>query len=135
VASQHARVAFETALPADLPPVRGDEHYLAQVFVNLLANAARAGASRVRVSGRLSEGGVLVEVEDDGTGIPAEALPRLFEPFFTTSAPGQGTGLGLALCHATMMRFGGSIAARNRQGERGAVFELRFLSESARPAA
>ena len=135
VAPQHAKVAFETTLPPDLPPVRGDEHYLSQVFVNLMTNAARAGASLVRVSARAADGGVWVEVEDDGKGIPAEVLPRLFEPFFTTAAPGEGSGLGLALCHATMERFGGSIAARNRGGVRGAVVELRFVSGSARPGA
>ena len=135
VAPQHAKVAFETTLPPDLPPVRGDEHYLSQVFVNLMTNAARAGASLVRVSARAADGGVWVEVEDDGKGIPAELLPRLFEPFFTTAAPGEGSGLGLALCHATMERFGGSIAARNRGGVRGAVVELRFVSGSARPGA
>jgi signal transduction histidine kinase len=135
VAPQHPRVSFETALPGVLPQVRGEEHYLAQVFVNLMANAARAGASRVRVSGRTVDGAVVVEVEDDGSGIPADALPRLFEPFFTTAAPGQGSGLGLALCHATMERFGGGIAVRNRDGTPGAIFELRFLSESAPGAA
>jgi signal transduction histidine kinase len=135
VASQHDRLRLETALPGDLPPVRGDEHYLSQVFVNLLSNAARAGASRVRVSARSEDGAVQVEVEDDGDGIPPEALPRLFEPFFTTAAPGHGSGLGLALCHASMERFGGTISARNRADGHGAVFELRFLSESARPAA
>ncbi|MGZ6123879.1 MAG: sensor histidine kinase, partial [Myxococcales bacterium] len=135
VASQHDRLTLETALPADLPPVRGDEHYLSQVFLNLLSNAARAGASRVRVSARAADGSVLVEVEDDGEGIPADALPRLFEPFVTTAAPGHGSGLGLALCHASMERFGGAISARNREGVHGAVFELRFVSESARPAA
>src|SRR6266436_2254043 len=135
VAPQHAKVAFETTLPPELPPVRGDEHYLSQVFVNLMTNAARAGASRVRVSAMVLDGGVRVEVEDDGKGIPAEVLPRLFEPFFTTAAPGEGSGLGLALCHATMERFGGSIAARNRGGVRGAVVELRFVSGSSRPGA
>jgi len=133
VAPQHAGVAFETALPAGLPLVRGDEHYLSQVFVNLMTNAARAGASRVRVSARTADGRVCVEIEDDGNGIPADVLPRLFEPFFTTAAPGEGSGLGLALCHATMERFGGSIAARNRAGAPGSILELRFVSGSARP--
>ena len=134
VAPQHRQLALEPALPDGLPLVRGEEHYLAQVFVNLMANAARAGATRVRVTGQAVEGGVLVQVEDDGSGIPADALPRMFEPFFTTAAPGQGSGLGLALCHATMDRFGGSISARNREGAPGAVFELRFVSGSAPPA-
>jgi signal transduction histidine kinase len=117
-----AGLAVEVDLPADLPRVKGEEHYLAQVFVNLFSNAARAGARRVRVSGQPAQ----LLVEDDGRGIPPDALPRLFEPFFSTAAPGQGTGLGLALCHATMQRIGGSISARNRDGQPGAVFELTF---------
>jgi len=134
VAPQQANVAFELELARDLPQVRGDEHYVSQIFVNLLSNAAHAGASRVRVSARAEPGTVIVEVEDDGAGIPPHALPRLFEPFFTTGEPGQGTGLGLALCHASMERFGGSISGANRRSGRGAVFELRFLSEAARRA-
>jgi signal transduction histidine kinase len=133
VGPQHAAIAFELDLPRDLPPVRGDEHYLSQVFVNLLSNAAHAGASLVRVSGRAVDGHVVVQVEDDGRGIPPDALPRLFEPFFTTGEPGRRTGLGLAVCHATMERFGGSVTGGNRRGAAGAVFELRFVSESVRP--
>ena len=110
-----------------LPRVKAEEHYLSQIFVNLLSNAARAGATTVQVSTRDPEPGFTeLDLEDDGRGIPPEALPRLFEPFFTTSAPGQGTGLGLALCHAMMERFGGSIAAKNRAHGTGAVFTLRF---------
>ncbi|MFL5455429.1 MAG: ATP-binding protein, partial [Myxococcales bacterium] len=56
----------------------------------------------------------------------SEAATRLFEPFFTTSRPGEGTGLGLALCHATMERFGGSIEARPGPSGKGAAFDLRF---------
>ncbi len=128
VASQpaFAAVTIEVALPADLPAVRGDEHYLSQVFVNLFTNAARAGAKAVRVSGGAADGGVAVEVRDDGRGIPDEALPRLFEPFFTTAAPGEGSGLGLALCHATLERFGGSIEAVQPASGPGALFRLRF---------
>jgi C4-dicarboxylate-specific signal transduction histidine kinase len=116
-------VLLETSLP-DLPAVSAEEHYVVQVLVNLLANAARAGAKRVRIAGRSEGAAVFVEVRDDGKGISPDALPHLFEPFFTTAAPGEGTGLGLALCHATMERIGGAISARN--GERGAIFELRF---------
>ena len=93
--------------------------------MNLLANAARAGAKSVRLAASADVDAVLLEVADDGRGIPPEALPHLFEPFFTTAAPGQGTGLGLALCHATMERVGGAIAARAGDAG-GAVFTLRF---------
>ncbi len=124
ISAQHPQLQVEPQLPLDLPKVIGEEHYVSQVFVNLLANAARAGARRVLVRGSAEDGAVRIEVADDGSGIPPDVLPRLFEPFFTTAAPGQGTGLGLALCHATMERVGGQISARN--AERGAIFELRF---------
>ncbi len=114
------------ALPQSLPAVQGETHYFVQVFVNLVANSARVGARTVRVTGRAENAAIVVEVRDDGPGIDAAILPRLFEPFFTTAAPGEGTGLGLALCHATMERFGGSIAALRPEDGKGALFELRF---------
>jgi signal transduction histidine kinase len=117
--------ALEIGLPADLPDALGEEHYVVQVLVNLLANAARAGAKVVRIEGRADGESILLDVVDDGPGIPPDAIPRLFEPFFTTAPPGQGTGLGLALCHATMERIGGGISAHNAN-RIGAVFTLRF---------
>jgi signal transduction histidine kinase len=121
-----AGAAVQVEMPAGLPSATGDEHYVVQVFVNLLVNAAKAGATRIRVGARDASDAIEVEVNDDGRGLPVDRMDRLFEPFFTTSAPGDGTGLGLALCHATMERFGGSIAARPSQGGRGASFLLRF---------
>jgi signal transduction histidine kinase len=117
-------VSLRIDVPESLPQALGDEHYVVQVLVNLLANAARAGAKTVTMTARDEGAALVLEVADDGPGISAEAMPRLFEPFFTTAAPGQGTGLGLALCHATMERLGGAISARN--GDGGAVFSLRF---------
>jgi two-component system NtrC family sensor kinase len=118
--------AVGVAVPADLPRARADDHYVVQVLLNLLVNAAKAGARTVELAGRLVDGAPVLEVTDDGRGLPADAATRLFEPFFTTAAPGQGTGLGLALCHATMERFGGSISARPAPTGKGASFILRF---------
>ena len=117
-------VALHVELPQQLPQVLGEEHYVVQVLVNLFANAARAGARSVRMTAAAEKDQLLLDLADDGPGLSPEALERLFEPFFTTAAPGQGTGLGLALCHATMERIGGGISARN--ADRGAVFTLRF---------
>lgn len=118
--------ALELRVPVDLPRARGDDHSVVQVLVNLLVNAAKAGARLVEVEGRSEGGKPVVEVLDDGRGLPAEAATRLFEPFFTTSRPGEGTGLGLALCHATMERLGGSISARPRKDRTGTAFTLQF---------
>ena len=123
-------VVLVVDLPPGLPQVAAEQHYVVQVLVNLLANAAKAGAKVLRLTGGVEVEAVLLEVADDGRGIPPEALPHLFEPFFTTAAPGQGTGLGLALCHATMERVGGAISAR-AGASGGAVFTLRFRAAEA----
>jgi signal transduction histidine kinase len=83
----------------------------------------------VEVSGSVDGAHLAVEVRDDGAGIPAEVFPHLFEPFFTTAAPGKGTGLGLALCHASLERMGGSIEAR--PSPQGACFVLRMRKAAA----
>jgi two-component system, NtrC family, sensor kinase len=120
-------VRVEVDLPPALPPVLADERRLAQVFLNLLLNAgdATGGGGAIRVAGCAADGGVEVVVSDDGPGIPAGDLPRVFDPFFTTKAPGQGTGLGLAVCHGIMESFGGAIEAVART-PRGAAFRLKF---------
>jgi C4-dicarboxylate-specific signal transduction histidine kinase len=99
-----------------------------QVLVNLLPNSARAKARRVLVRGFAADGYVQLDVADDGEGIPEASFARLFEPFFTSAQPGEGTGLGLALCHASMERVGGSIAAVPRPPGGGAQFTLRFCA-------
>jgi signal transduction histidine kinase len=113
-----------------LPEVCLGQRHLVQVLVNLLVNAADAveeavpaRRARIRVRAWRVEGGVRLEVEDNGAGIAPEVLPRLFEPFFTTKPPGKGTGLGLALCHEYVARAGGRLTAENRP-EGGARFVL-----------
>ncbi|HYO68137.1 MAG TPA: ATP-binding protein, partial [Archangium sp.] len=115
---------------AGLPPVRLGQRHLVQVLLNLLVNAADAvedaepaRRAAITVRARQVEGGVRVEVEDNGPGIPQEVLARLFEPFFTTKPPGKGTGLGLALCREYVSRVEGSLHAENRP-EGGARFVL-----------
>jgi C4-dicarboxylate-specific signal transduction histidine kinase len=124
-------VTLQVDLPADLPPVRADERRLSQVFLNLLLNAgdAMSGAGEVRVTGRRRDGQVVVEVEDSGPGFRPEARLRLFDPFFTTKEPGQGTGLGLSVCHGLMASFGGTIEADEAPGG-GARFTLGLRAEA-----
>lgn len=90
---------------------------LEQVLVNLLANAfdaTAAGAAslrRVRIVARSTREGAIVEVHDNGNGIPLEVMPRLFEPFFTTKEQGLGLGLGLAISSGIVRDFGGLLRA------------------------
>jgi signal transduction histidine kinase len=120
-------VDVELDVPPDLPPVRGAEGQLAQLFLNLLLNAgdAMGGAGRVRIRARPEAGAVAVAVSDSGPGIPPGDLPRVFDPFFTTKPPGEGTGLGLAVCHGIAESFGGEVSVANGEGG-GAVFTLRL---------
>jgi PAS domain S-box-containing protein len=114
---------------SDVPPVEANEARLGQVFINLLVNAAQslpegaAETNEIRVRTRLEEGRVVVEIEDNGPGIPETHLHRLFEPFFTTKPIGQGTGLGLAISKRTLECFGGDIAVTTQVGE-GATFRV-----------
>ena len=125
--SRFRDVEVETALEPGLPRILADEHYLAQVLLNLLLNAgdAMGGEGRVRLSARAEGGQVVLQVQDNGPGIPEADVPRVFDPFFTTKDPGDGTGLGLAISHRIMESFGGDIAVRNGAAG-GAVFTLRF---------
>lgn len=88
--------------------VLGDADALQQVFVNLLKNGLEAARSQIRVQLTVEDGRAVVELLDDGPGIPREVLGRLFEPFFTTKP--QGTGLGLAIVHTIVTAHGGEIS-------------------------
>ncbi len=113
-----------------LPPVVGNPARLAQVFVNLLVNAAQAipaGAAEsnvIRLTARVvSPDRVAVEVSDSGAGIPPAVLPHIFEPFFTTKGPGVGTGLGLSICRSIVEALGGVIEVQSEPG-RGSTFRV-----------
>lgn len=118
---------IELALDLDrsLPRVRGDHERLRQLLLNLLFNAADAigGKGTIAVSASLNGDGVRLVVSDDGPGIDRDILDQVFDPFVTTKPAGQGTGLGLAVCHTIVDRLGGTIHAENlRHG--GASFAV-----------
>ncbi|NOQ84282.1 MAG: HAMP domain-containing protein [Myxococcales bacterium] len=114
-------------LDDELPRVRGDHERLRQLLLNLLFNAADAldGKGRIEVRATNGVGVVHLIVEDDGPGIDRDIIEQVFDPFVTTKAPGQGTGLGLAVCHTIVEGLGGSIEAANRE-EGGAVLKVRL---------
>jgi PAS domain S-box-containing protein len=120
--AQRGDIAVEVLVPDDLPPIQGDEHQLCQVFTNLVINAFEAlgGAGRVRISvvPGVMEGEhtaevpvpvptVVIQVADDGPGIPPELTDRVFNAFFTTKA--QGSGLGLAIVRKIIDAHDGRI--------------------------
>ena len=120
--------------------VSGDDALLRQAILNLARNAAEAAADnpaggRVMIRGEIDKsgpvGGLRISIADNGPGIPAEALTKIFMPFYTTKA--NGTGLGLAVVQKIIVQHGGSIEARN-QPSGGAEFVvwLPFVRENVR---
>ena len=102
---------------------RADE--LREVLLNVLENARLAGATRVLVTLARADGRVAVAVTDDGEGIAAEALPRVFEPHFSTRT--SGSGLGLAICRRLVEGWGGTIALTSERG-RGTTVTIALAS-------
>ncbi len=116
--------AAEVAVAPGLPPVRGDRHQLQQVTLNLLANAAQAVGSLpegrprvVKVGVAAEDGRVVLRVADTGPGLSADVQAQMFSPFFTTKAPGEGTGLGLFVSYGIAAAHGGTLTAESRPGE------------------
>jgi signal transduction histidine kinase len=132
-----AGVSVTTRIPADLPPVMADEAQLELAILNLLANAADAmpHGGLVTLTAQRTRTGVRVEVADTGVGIPADILPRIFEPWVTTKPAGSGTGLGLSIARDVVTRAGGTISAASTPGH-GTVFtiDLPFPTAEARTA-
>lgn len=115
-------VEIETHLDAALPPVFVDAGQIQQALLNLVLNAAQAlrdvvGARlTVRATAEPGASAVLVTVSDNGHGIDAENLPRVFDPFFTTRDVGEGTGLGLSIAYGIVRDHGGQIWAESAEG-------------------
>jgi two-component system NtrC family sensor kinase len=123
--SRFAGNAVVTELGDDLPEVSANEGQLRQVVLGIAANALEAMEGRGRLTIRTRSAGedVVIEIADEGPGIPEDVLPRIFDPFFTTKAPGHGTGLGLAIAQGIVADHGGRIEVASKPGE-GAVFRV-----------
>ncbi len=138
-----AGVEVRASLDPALVTIRGNAGKLQQVFLNLFLNARdamdRDGAARTRVLQVHTRSGrecVEVDVIDDGHGIAAEHLTRIYDPFFTTKGARKGTGLGLSVTYGIIHEHGGTIEVTSRP-EEGACFHLEFplVRRTARPAA
>jgi two-component system NtrC family sensor kinase len=117
-------------LDRNLPKTIADAHQLQQVFLNVLTNAEQAmleahgkGRLQIRTRADTHRSRIVVEVIDDGPGIPENYLTRIFDPFFTTKEVGKGTGLGLSLSYGMIKEHGGNIYAHSRLGE-GSTFVI-----------
>ncbi|MGH7445209.1 MAG: hybrid sensor histidine kinase/response regulator, partial [Longimicrobiales bacterium] len=130
------RYALETGnvkvhmdLAASLPAALGVPSELEQVVLNLVVNASQALEASQRPNKKLTvrsgatRTGVAFEVIDNGTGIPERDVERIFDPFFTSKSPGEGTGLGLSLVHSIVSEHAGRISVNSIEG-RGTTFSV-----------
>lgn len=129
---QNSDVRVETDF-GDVPPCMANENAMRQVILNLITNAVQAMPEGGRLALRtrqITEASserrrVVVEVADSGVGIPPERLKDIFNPFFTTKTPGQGTGLGLSVVDSIVRQTQGEIHVESKIGE-GTTFRLEF---------
>lgn len=123
-------VDIELIAEEGIPEIKLNIGLIRQVFVNMIVNAMHAmdskGKLRIRI--RHEEGGVLVEFEDNGKGIPPENLDKIFQTFFTTKEGGKGSGLGLAISKKIVERHGGRISVKSDVGK-GTTFAIFFPSQ------
>ena len=107
--------------------VLGEQQGLTQVFVNLLSNASDASqpGDPILINGHQAGNYIQLEVIDQGGGIPEQIQDKIFEPFYTTKEPGEGTGLGLSLVFNIVQEQGGTITLKSAEGE-GSCFTLRL---------
>ncbi|AFM25168.1 histidine kinase [Desulfomonile tiedjei DSM 6799] len=126
--SQGGDLTFTTVLAPDLPKVQVSPSEVEQILVNLINNSLDAmehGAGSIAITTRLHGHYVVVDVSDNGPGIPKEHLTKVFDPFFTTKPVGKGTGLGLAICYGIMKKLRGDITVTSETGQ-GTTFHLFF---------
>lgn len=122
------KITVHRELAGELPPIHGNHEQLIQVFMALMMNALDAmeegGYLSIRTyQSRAREDEIVVDIEDTGVGIPRTDLTKIFEPFYTTKAPGRGTGLGLSVCYGIVAEHRGRIEVDSQPG-RGSVFRV-----------
>ena len=129
-------IAITCGISAKAPAVMGDPGQLQQVLLNMFNNAIDAiVACRGNAGGALSirtletaDGRVEIAVEDNGCGIPAANIEKIFTPFFTTKPVGRGTGLGLSVCYGIVTKMGGDMSVKSTPGQ-GTTFIIRLPAE------
>lgn len=119
----HASVTLILDLAQSLPHIQGDDRFLRQMLINLIQNslAAMPTGGTISIATSQTDDVITLTVSDTGTGIPADVIDRIFEPYFTTKA--DGTGLGLAMVYKVVKEHGGDIYVQSEVGK-GTCFRI-----------
>lgn len=127
--SKYSNVKITTQFDPNLPMIEGSVSELQQVVMNLFNNALDAmeknKGGELTITTREEDRSVIVDIQDNGSGIPEANLNRIFDPFFTTKPVGKGTGLGLSICYGIVQKMGGDIRVSSKVNE-GTIFSLVF---------
>jgi signal transduction histidine kinase len=123
---------LKTDLPDQLPEILGDQESLLRVFTNIIGNATKYTPENgeITLTAMSDDYYVTVRISDTGTGIPADKLPFIFEPFYRVKGKEErqrGSGLGLTFCKRIMELHGGEIAVASTEGQ-GSTFLLKFIT-------
>jgi len=126
--AKYGKISIHTDFQKDLPSTYLAQSEMQQVLLNLINNAIDAMENEggtLDISTRLDSDAIVIQVADDGPGIPESNLPRIFEPFFTTKPVGKGTGLGLSICYGIIQKMGGEITVDSIV-DSGTTFRIRL---------
>jgi len=132
-------VIIETQLEPAIPLISASPSEMQQVLLNLISNAVDAigpDGGEVTIGTKVDADRVVIEVADNGHGIPKAQIERIFDPFFTTKPVGKGTGLGLSICYGLVNKHGGNITVESEPGV-GSTFRVRLpirVAEETKPA-
>lgn len=121
-------IDIQKDFPGNFPLILADKKQIEEVLFNIIRNAAQAmdkKDGKIVVSGFQDADHVIVRIADNGSGIPPDKIEQIFHPFYTTKAPGKGTGLGLFIVKQVVERNRGTIAVESQVGV-GTTFKLRF---------
>ncbi|HSQ87148.1 MAG TPA: ATP-binding protein [Desulfobacterales bacterium] len=128
--AKYAKISIHTDFQNDLPVTYLAQSEVQQVLLNLINNAidameSRGGELTISTHFEFEKDAIVIEVSDNGPGIPEANLSRIFEPFFTTKPVGKGTGLGLSICYGIIQKMGGQINVESVV-DSGTTFSIRL---------
>lgn len=125
--SRYRNIDIQLDPQEDLPKIQSDSSQLQQIFLNIINNAidaiGKGGDIKIKTAFLSKNNEILVEISDNGPGIPKEQLNKIFDPFFTTKEVGKGTGLGLSIVYSIVEKLEGRIMVASEKGK-GTTFTI-----------